>query len=622
MSFRKKEIDRAIRRRLVIGLGAAFGAAAPVVAGAAGPARPAGPRSNPRRDFVSVMDFGARGDGVSDDTAAIQAAIDYFANTGGTIILPGAHLISDTLNYTGNGLVIQGSGWGRSTQSPPSGYLKWAGPAGVPMLRIASSFGGAVRDLRFIGNSSRKPLCAIQYDATKGNCLYNRTENIWIGQFYGFDADPNHQFQNGIHFKGTINGDSNSFNNIRVTGCDNAGVWMENPNAGGCTFYGLFIYFCKYGIRASGLVVAYSVFMGLNENELDKPPSSQSDIKLEGPSGSVFIKYFVSEYGTRLCERGASTAVNIEYGSFELTKNLHADGYIVYGDDHDMTSTSLSLKDMMFDYTPDFANRAGAPPKVKCFPNGVASAAVSASLVNVGLFPSNLDLGSPVWRNDCSRNLIYIPAVKTSQDPMPMVVSSIPNWDYPTENRFQPWRNDFPGKVNSYGGPLNVWPLKSPSSSDGTAGVSASGAGATRYSYRITALTHDGETEAGAAVTCTSAASLGQRDYNTVTWLPVLGAYAYNIYGRTPGSEGLLATVTWEDLHPGDGNLPGTRWVDRGTAKPGRPPPARNTTGLLRAAGAVFSSLPQAGNDAAAAALLVPVGGLYANGSQVMVRRA
>ena len=37
---------------------------------------------------VSVKDKGAKGDGKTDDTAAIQAAIDQVAGTGGTVLVP------------------------------------------------------------------------------------------------------------------------------------------------------------------------------------------------------------------------------------------------------------------------------------------------------------------------------------------------------------------------------------------------------------------------------------------------------------------------------------------------------------------------------------------------------
>jgi hypothetical protein len=50
------------------------------------------------RDVVSVKDFGAVGDGVTNDTAAIQAAIDYVAAAGGgTVVFSDKHLIDSNL---------------------------------------------------------------------------------------------------------------------------------------------------------------------------------------------------------------------------------------------------------------------------------------------------------------------------------------------------------------------------------------------------------------------------------------------------------------------------------------------------------------------------------------------
>lgn len=51
------------------------------------------------RDFLSVKDFGAKGDGLSDDTAAIQAAIYYAGNSSGTVFIPRG-------NYKVNGELI------------------------------------------------------------------------------------------------------------------------------------------------------------------------------------------------------------------------------------------------------------------------------------------------------------------------------------------------------------------------------------------------------------------------------------------------------------------------------------------------------------------------------------
>ena len=54
------------------------------------------------RDVVSVKDFGAVGDGVADDTAAIQAAVTYASSNNIRLMLGVSHLVSSSITVTGN----------------------------------------------------------------------------------------------------------------------------------------------------------------------------------------------------------------------------------------------------------------------------------------------------------------------------------------------------------------------------------------------------------------------------------------------------------------------------------------------------------------------------------------
>lgn len=64
-------------------------------------------------DYISVKDFGAVGDGVTDDTSAIQNALNAVKNFSATLFIPsGTYLISDTLTVYSETVVV---GSGRSS---------------------------------------------------------------------------------------------------------------------------------------------------------------------------------------------------------------------------------------------------------------------------------------------------------------------------------------------------------------------------------------------------------------------------------------------------------------------------------------------------------------------------
>ncbi len=146
--------------------------------------------------FVNVTDFGATGNGTTDDTAAIVAAIaaaaPSSARTGNTVYFPaGTYLVSSTLTVP-VGLILQGAGW--DTPGLESGTFagSWifveAGASFSPVT--LSSNGGSVRDLGFnvpnqsttTGPASAQPMILISGNnaLVENVCLYNPYGGIFI----------------------------------------------------------------------------------------------------------------------------------------------------------------------------------------------------------------------------------------------------------------------------------------------------------------------------------------------------------------------------------------------------------------------------------------------------------
>ena len=120
------------------------------------PARPRFRRGN----FVDVRDFGATGDGVTDDTAAIQAAIDYVMYTvqsnGGRVWMPaGTYKTTDCL-HLGYGtsyrsVVLEGEGYNYRGERQFCGTTIKPTFSDRPAINIQGARGTVVRSLSIIG---------------------------------------------------------------------------------------------------------------------------------------------------------------------------------------------------------------------------------------------------------------------------------------------------------------------------------------------------------------------------------------------------------------------------------------------------------------------------------------
>lgn len=144
------------------------------------------------QETVSVKDFGAVGDGVADDTAAIQAAIDasesvYFPS--------GIYKITSTLNLPDTTYrKLHGDGFNaQETTNPVKGsIIKWAGAANGTMLD--GDFTGGVnisslviRDMRFEGDNVAS--IGMIFGATSAHPQHYYFENVQLRNFAANGTD-------------------------------------------------------------------------------------------------------------------------------------------------------------------------------------------------------------------------------------------------------------------------------------------------------------------------------------------------------------------------------------------------------------------------------------------------
>jgi hypothetical protein len=154
------------------------------LAALAGPAAAADPGAR-----IDVRQRGARGDGVADDTAAIQAAIDAAPADGGMVFLPAGvyrltrplEIVDDTAHANRRGLQVVGAGGGASGGGIGC-LLHWDGPDRDPMLRLWSR-DCVVRNLTFRVLAGRRTSAAIDVDQAperRSTCTNNTFEDVFF----------------------------------------------------------------------------------------------------------------------------------------------------------------------------------------------------------------------------------------------------------------------------------------------------------------------------------------------------------------------------------------------------------------------------------------------------------
>lgn len=270
-------------------------------------------------EWYSVKDFGAIGNGVTDDTTSVQAAINACATAGGgTVYFPsGSYVISQITINGQNNVNLRGAG--------ESSIIIWtfnAGAAAGSLLTITNSSRTRIRDLVFNGSGLTNPSATrsnhliVVGNAVAGTC--QDTSVFWC-TFTGMVANSG----DGVHLVG-------SAGNLVDT------AWVKYNRFDGTSRFGICV---RQGVRYAFLNQNYLTncetelalvtnaaltntgiqFIG---NEITHTSATvRHAIRMEGDSGAVTTVVCCAE---NVVLGGFMTAANITY--LQILNNVVTSG--------------------------------------------------------------------------------------------------------------------------------------------------------------------------------------------------------------------------------------------------------------------------------------------------------
>lgn len=151
---------------------------------------------------INVKDFGATGDGATDDTTAIQAALTASPASGGTVFFPaGTYIISAALVPENNTQMV-GEGKCASVLSVGSGHTISTSSANIGYVHVTDANNLKIHNLKFLG-----------FGAYSGVAFTNPYGG---GNSVGFTNDDNAirvEFSTGV-------------SNVEITGCEFTGIGL------------------------------------------------------------------------------------------------------------------------------------------------------------------------------------------------------------------------------------------------------------------------------------------------------------------------------------------------------------------------------------------------------------
>lgn len=153
------------------------------------------------RDVVSVKDFGATGDGSTDDTTAVQACVTAAVTAGKAVYFPsGTYILTSTVTATG---------WWCYFGDGNTSVIKTNNDIALFTFTINTTTVSAweIRDLRFEGpyNSSNVASCALRFTGDSTSFIQYGYCNASCVNFYAFAKDEKSPRTTGFGLEAMLN---------------------------------------------------------------------------------------------------------------------------------------------------------------------------------------------------------------------------------------------------------------------------------------------------------------------------------------------------------------------------------------------------------------------------------
>ena len=266
----------------------------------------------------NVKDFGAKGDGVADDTAVIQNAIDA-ANAlgGGIVFLPsGTYLITDTLTLYNN-IHFQGLGGIGSGASSTLILARVDNVAAIEVPDIGSGhYNIHIEDIALQFNGTGTPQYGISLYNFNTQCVLRNVFvnafniNIYISSSWYCSVENVHSTyaQSYGLMLNEVNGVA--FVNFRESSAGQDGVWVQGNSRNISFINGTFESNGQYGMllmNVKGILIS-SYFE--NNTSVDIYTTYQGSLTTTGVRGAAIIgSYFASkaDEGCAICVYGYAT---------------------------------------------------------------------------------------------------------------------------------------------------------------------------------------------------------------------------------------------------------------------------------------------------------------------------